>query len=229
LLEIARSGVSIVLSTGMATLDEVTEALGVLAFGYTTSSELPNRSAFRGSWADPLRRAVLVGRVTLLHCTSAYPAPPDSANLLAIDTLRSKFGLEVGYSDHTLGTDIAIAAVARQATVIEKHLTLDRSRNGPDHAASLEPAEFAQMVQAIRSVETALGDGLKIPQAAEMENAAVARKSIVASQKIASGDCFGPANLACKRPGQGISPFDFWDLHGQVASSDYEEDELIRE
>ena len=229
LLDIARAGVAVVLSTGMATLEEIAEALGVLAFGYAQPSEAPKRKAFRDSWAHPTRRAALAGRVILLHCTSAYPAPVDSVNLLAIDTLRSEFGLDVGYSDHTLGTDIAVAAAARNATVIEKHLTLDRSRPGPDHAASLEPAEFKRMVVAVKSVATALGDGRKIPQTAEAENVTVARKSIVAAQKIASGDHFGPSNLTCKRPGGGISPFEYWDLQGHVASHDFDVDELIRE
>jgi N-acetylneuraminate synthase len=229
LLEIARAGVSAVLSTGMATLSEIAEALEVLAFGYAHDGEPPHRAAFRDSWADPARRAALADRVTLLHCTTAYPTPLDSVNLLAIDTLRSEFGLDVGYSDHTLGIDIAIAAVARQANTIEKHLTLDRSRSGPDHAASLEPAEFKRMVEAIRSVETALGDGRKIPQPAEVENVAVARKSIVAAQRIAAGDRFDSANIACKRPGGGISPFEFWDLQSRIAAYDFEADDLIRE
>jgi N-acetylneuraminate synthase len=229
LLDIAHAGVSVVLSTGMATLSEIAEALGVIAFGYANAGEPANRVAFRDSWADPTRRAALADRVTLLHCTTAYPTPLNSANLLAIDTLRSEFGLDVGYSDHTLGIDIAIAAVARQATTVEKHLTLDRSRSGPDHAMSLEPAEFKRMVEAIRSVEIALGDGRKIPQPAEVENVMVARKSIVAVQKIAAGDRFGPSNIACKRPGGGISPLEFWDLQGRTASYDFEPDDMIRE
>ena len=229
LLDIARAGASVVVSTGMATLGEVAEALGVLAFGYADAGTTPNRAAFRDAWADPARRVALGSRVTLLHCTTAYPAPTDSANLLAIDTLRSEFGLDVGYSDHTLGILVAIAAVARGATIIEKHLTLDRSRPGPDHAASLDPTEFGQMVEAIRSVEVALGDGRKIAQPAELENIAIARKSIVATHGIAAGERFSAANMTCKRPGSGISPFMFWDLQGKIAPRNFESDELIRE
>jgi N-acetylneuraminate synthase len=168
-----------------------------------------------------------VDRVTLLHCTTAYPASFDSVNLLAIDTLRSEFGLDVGYSDHTLDIHIAVAAVAREATMIEKHLTLDRSRSGPDHAASIEPAQFRDMVEAIRSVELSLGDGRKIPQPIEIENIQVARKSIVAARTIAPGELFSRDNLTCKRPGEGITPFIFWDLLGKRAPRGFAADELI--
>jgi N-acetylneuraminate synthase len=227
LLDIAHAGVSVVISTGMATLSEVEEALGVLAFGYAHAGDPRNRVVFRDSWADPACRAALVDRVTLLHCTTAYPASFDSVNLLAIDTLRSEFGLDVGYSDHTLDIHIAVAAVAREATMIEKHLTLDRSRSGPDHAASIEPAQFRDMVEAIRSVELSLGDGRKIPQPIEIENIQVARKSIVAARTIAPGELFSRDNLTCKRPGEGITPFIFWDLLGKRAPRGFAADELI--
>jgi N-acetylneuraminate synthase len=229
LLDIARAGVSVVLSTGMATLAEVEEALGVLAFGYAHPGGQLSRARFAAAWADAATRSVLARCVTLLHCTTAYPAPPQAANLLAMDALRSKFGLEVGYSDHTLGIEVAIAAAARGAVIIEKHLTLDRSRPGPDHAASLDPSEFKQMVAAIRTVQAALGDGRKVPQQCEIANMAAARKSLVAARRISAGERFSGENLTCKRPGDGIAPMMFWELQGRTAPRDFEVDEAICE
>ncbi len=227
LLDVARAGVDVILSTGMATAVEVEDALGVLAFGYGPPGCKPNRAAFAAAWADPSARAALRGRVALLHCTTEYPAPANSVNLAAMDLLRSAFGVEIGYSDHTLGIDIAVAAVARGASIIEKHLTLDRTRPGPDHAASLEPAEFKRMVDAIETIEQALGDGRKVPQPAEIKNMTVARKSLVAARRIMAGEIFNEENITCKRPGNGISPSMFWDLQGRAAPRDFEADEPI--
>ncbi len=227
LLELARTGRSVVLSTGMATLAEVEEALSVLAFGYAARVEAPSRQAFRAAWADAPTRAVLADKVVLLHCATEYPAPAVAANLRAIDTLAAAFGLPVGYSDHTLGIEIAVAAVARGAVMIEKHLTLDASRVGPDHAASLEPAEFGRMVQAIRNVESALGDGRKVPQPAELKNVAIARKSLVAARPIAAGETLTAENVTVKRPGGSLAPIVLWDLIGRTAARRYEADEAI--
>lgn len=227
LLDTARAGRPVILSTGMATLDEVKESLSVLAFGYAGESAPPSRVAFATAWRQPSARAVLTGKVTLLHCTTEYPAPVESANLRAIDTLAAAFGLPVGYSDHTLGIETAIAAAARGAVMLEKHMTLDRTRPGPDHAASLEPLEFRALVTAVRRIEPALGDGLKQPQAAETANIPIARRALVAARAIAAGEAFSRENLAIKRPGVGLPPIALWDMIGKTARRAYAADEAI--
>ncbi len=227
LLEIAKAGRDVILSTGMATLTEVEDALGALAFGYARRPEPPSPEAFAAACKDPAVRATLSGRVVLLHCTTEYPAPAESVNLKAMDTLADTFGLPVGYSDHTLGFEVAVAAVARGASVIEKHLTLDCTRKGPDHAASLEPAAFRQMVSAIRVIEAALGDGRKTPHPSELKNIPIARKALVAARAIAKGDVFSFENLAIKRPADGLAPGRIWSLIGTVAHRSYQRDEAI--
>jgi N-acetylneuraminate synthase len=216
LLAAARSGARLILSTGMATLAEIEGALGVLAFGMTRGmAEAPSRDAFHAALLDREARATLRGRVVLLHCTTEYPAAAEEANLRAMDTMASAFGLEVGYSDHTEGDAVAIAAVARGATVIEKHFTLDRTMPGPDHLASIEPDGLARLVTSIRQVELALGDGCKLPGTAEVANRPVARKSLCAARDLPAGTVLSPEDIAVKRPGVGLSPFEFWDLIGQ--------------
>ncbi|HET7471562.1 MAG TPA: N-acetylneuraminate synthase family protein, partial [Candidatus Limnocylindrales bacterium] len=160
-------------------------------------------------------------------CTTEYPAPDEEVNLRAMETLRSTFGVEVGYSDHTTGIEVAIAAVALGATVIEKHVTLDRTRPGPDHRASLEPGELAELVRAVRRIERALGDGIKRPGPRELANRAIARKSIVAARPIAAGEMLSADNLATKRPGTGLSPMLWDELVGTAARRDYAADEMI--
>lgn len=199
---IGRSGMPVVMSTGMATMEEVEAAVAVL----------------RGSGTADL---------TLLHCTTQYPTPPEDANLCAMDALRERFGLPVGYSDHTEGIMIPVAAAARGAVVLEKHFTLDRTMEGPDHKASLEPDELAEMVRAVRTVEKALGDGVKKPRDTEIGNRSVARKSIVAAAPIAKGQLLTAELLTTKRPGGGISPMRWYDLIGKAANRDYQADELI--
>lgn len=226
LLDIARRGCQLILSTGMATIDEVEEALGVLAFGYCGHLE-PSRSAFRKAFASVEGRKALSQNVTLLHCTSDYPANPDEINLRAMDALSEAFGLPVGFSDHSDGIAIAIAATARGAVMIEKHMTLDRSLPGPDHLASIEPKEFAEMVSGIRLVETALGDGVKRPMPSEMKTIEVARKSLVARQRIRAGETFSATNLGVKRPGLGLEPILYWDFIDKIATRDYNPDEQI--
>ena len=165
--------------------------------------------------------------ITVLHCTTEYPAPADEVNLLAIQSISQAFGLSVGYSDHTDGISVPIAAVAMGATVIEKHLTLDRNLPGPDHRASLEPSVFADMVQGIRTLEKALGDGIKRPTPSEQANLPIVRKSLVAAMPIRAGERFSDSNLCVKRPGTGISPMQ-WDAWiGKTAVRDFAEDELI--
>lgn len=227
LLAAASTGRPVILSTGMGTLGEVEAALGVLAYGYSCRTERIGRAAFAEAFACPESRAVLADRVILLHCTTEYPAAFAEVNLRAMDTLASAFGLPVGFSDHTPGIAVAIAAAARGAVVIEKHLTLDRKLDGPDHNASLEPVEFTAMVAGIRQVETAVGDGVKAPTLTERKNIPIARKSLVAANAIASGEPFTTENLTVKRPGSGISPFDYWDVLGKPATRDYGPDEPI--
>lgn len=202
LIKIARIGKSVIMSTGMSDLDEVGLALEVL----------------RDNGA---------GSITLLHCNTQYPTPFEDANLKAMLTLKERFGVAVGYSDHTLGIEAPIAAVALGATVIEKHFTLDKNMEGPDHKASLDPQELKAMVTSIRNIEVALGDGIKRPSKSETPNKEVARKSIVARRNIVKGEIFTEDNLTVKRPGNGISPMKWFEVLGKKATRDFCEDELI--
>jgi N-acetylneuraminate synthase len=228
LLHLARFRLPLILSTGMATLAEVEQALGVIAFGYLAdASARPTRRDFADLLLDRATWTELRSKVTLLHCTTEYPAVPHSINLRAMATLRAAFGLEVGFSDHSRGIHIASAAVALGATVIEKHLTLDRSLPGPDHQASIEPDELAAMIAFIRDVELALGDGHKLPAAEEIANRLVARRSLVATRSIRAGEQFSEANLDVKRPGDGIPPIEYWAYLGKKADRDYAPDEAL--
>ena len=202
LIKIAQLHEPIIMSTGMSALEEVGNAVKVLKDNGATD-------------------------ITLLHCTTEYPAPYEDVNLKAMDTMKEAFGLPVGYSDHTKGIEIPIAAVARGACVIEKHFTLDRNMEGPDHKASLEPQELAEMVRTIRNVEQAIGDGIKKVSASELKNQDIARKSIIAAKVIKAGETFTEENVTTKRPGSGIDPMRWFDLLGKTAKHDYEEDYLI--
>lgn len=205
LRQIASFRKPIILSTGMATLKEIEASLGALK-----------------------EAGIAENNITLLHCTTQYPTPMENVNLRAMQTLADAFpNVSVGYSDHTLGIEVPIAAAAMGARVIEKHFTLDRSMNGPDHAASLEPNELANMVQSIRNIELAVGDGVKQPSAEEIKTRRVVRKAIVASCHIHQDDYYSESNLTVKRCGGGISPM-LWDqLIGQSARRDYQPDETI--
>jgi N,N'-diacetyllegionaminate synthase len=204
LRKIGAMGQPVILSTGMANLGEIESALAVLEQAGTLRSQ-----------------------ITVLHCTTEYPAPPMEVNLRAMQTIAQAFGVEVGYSDHTQGIEVPIAAVAMGATVIEKHLTLDRNLPGPDHQASLEPEVFSAMVSSIRTIEQALGDGIKRPTISEKANLPLVRKSLVAARPIRAGELFSEANITAKRPGSGISPM-LWDAWiGRPASRDFTTDELI--
>lgn len=194
----------VILSTGMANLGEIEAAIDVLEQAGTSRDQ-----------------------ITMLHCTTEYPAPLDEVNLRAMQTIAQAFGVAVGYSDHTDGIAVPIAAVAMGATVIEKHLTLDRTMEGPDHRASLEPDQFAAMVQGIRAIERALGDGIKRPTASERPNLPIVRKSLVASRAIQAGESFSAENITAKRPGTGISPMHWDALIGRNATRAYGPDELI--
>lgn len=202
LVEMAKTGKEIILSTGMSTLQEVDAALAVLR----------NNGA---------------GEITLLHCTTNYPTPMEDVNLKAMLTMKEHCGCPVGYSDHTQGIEVSIAAAAIGARVIEKHFTLSRDMEGPDHKASLEPDELKAMVLAIRNIEKALGAGEKIPSRSEKANIEVARKSIIAAKQIKAGDMFTEENLTTKRPGTGISPMRWKEILGKKAIRNFEEDELI--
>ena len=204
LRHIGQLGRPVILSTGMATMDEIGSAIQILE-----NSGTPKKS------------------ITVLHCTTEYPTPMTEVNLRAMISIRDNFGVKVGYSDHTLGIEVAIAAVALGATVIEKHFTFDRNLPGPDHKASLEPSELKSMVTAIRNIEVALGDGVKRPTPSETKNIAVVRKSIIASKSIQLGEVFTTKNLTTKRPGTGISPMRFDEVLGKKARRNFAEDDLI--
>lgn len=227
LLEAAKTGKQIILSTGMCTLGDVERALSVLAFGYLGLSESPNLASFERAYTSKEGQELLRKNVILLHCTTEYPAPLQEINLRSMNTLAAAFGLRVGYSDHTLGTVVPIAAVSLGAVVIEKHFTLDRTLPGPDHASSLEPQELKEMIQAIRDVEISLGSSVKMPGKQEIANREVVRKCIVAAKAIKKGERYTKENLTVKRAGYGISPMEYWDLLGNYANRDYEPDQVI--
>lgn len=202
LIKIAKLGKPIILSTGMSTIQDIRDALNVL-------------------------KKNGAGEITILHCTTEYPTPFEDVNLAAMKTINTEFKAPVGYSDHTNGIEVAIAAVAMGATVIEKHFTLDKNMQGPDHKASLEPKELKEMINAIRNIEVSIGHDEKRPAESEMKNMAVARKSIVANRQIKIGELFTEENLAVKRPGNGISPMKWFEVVGQKSLRNFEEDELI--
>lgn len=202
LRDIAKTGKPVVMSTGMCTSEEIREAIRALQENGA-------------------------GEIRLLHCNTEYPTPYEDVNLKAMQTLREEFGVETGYSDHTRGIEIPVAAAAMGAVIIEKHFTLDRNMDGPDHKASLEPDELAAMVSSIRNVEKAMGNGIKIPSPSERKNIPVARKSIVAKTGIRAGERLTEENLTTKRPGTGISPMRWNEVIGLKAVHDFQEDEQI--
>ncbi|MEY8199247.1 MAG: N-acetylneuraminate synthase [Colwellia sp.] len=227
-LEHARTNCDLIVSSGMATLSEIEAVLGVIAFGYTADRNAsPSQLAFERAYASEAGQNAIRDKVTLLHCTTEYPAPMNDINLKAMDTLAVAFNLPAGYSDHSEGIAISVAAVARGAVLIEKHFTLDKNMEGPDHKASLDPSELKDMVESIRNVEKALGDGLKIPRPSEMKNKEVARKSLVAVTPIKAGEVFSVDNLAVMRPGTGMSPYCYWELLGCKAIKDFSEGEIV--
>ncbi|WP_286595029.1 N-acetylneuraminate synthase [Citrobacter sp. Cm046] len=229
-LEYARTGCDIIISTGMASLAEIEAALAVVAFGYTTSEDAtPCATAFEQAYISSAGQKALKQKVTLLHCTTEYPAPINEINLRVIDTLHSAFDLPVGYSDHSEGIFVPVAAVARRATVIEKHFTLDKNMTGPDHKASLEPTELTEMVKAIRQVEQALGHKIKAATTSEIKNKDIARKSLVAARDISTGEQFTEENVVIKRPGNGMSPYLYWSVIGKRSTQSYHSGDLIIE
>lgn len=226
----AQTGCDLIVSTGMATLSEIETALGVIAFGYTSDNNAtPSVQAFQEAYASDEGQQALKSKVTILHCTTEYPAPMEEINLKAMDTLGRAFDLPAGYSDHSQGITIPIAAVARGAVLIEKHFTLDNNMEGPDHKASLEPQELTAMVSAIRQVEKALGSYVKTPTVSEVKNKAVVRKSLVAAQVIKQGDVLTEKHISVKRPGDGIAPINFWKLLDTTATKNYSVGQLLDE
>jgi len=197
-------GKEVILSTGMSTLKEIEKALKVLTSAGTSKEN-----------------------ITILHANTMYPTPMEDVNLRAMQTIQDKFGVAVGYSDHTLGIEVDIAAVAMGATIIEKHFTLDKTMDGPDHKASINPAELKAMVSSIRNIEKALGSGIKKPSKSEKPNITIARKSIVASKSIKKGELFSEKNITTKRPGTGISPMEWDSIIDKVAKRDYQIDDLL--
>lgn len=203
LIKIAKLKKKVILSTGMSTMQEIEDAVNIFKEYGTTD-------------------------ITILHCTTQYPTLFEDVNLNAMLSIKEKFGYDVGYSDHTKGIEVPIAAVALGATVIEKHFTLDNNMIGPDHKASLQPDELKKMVESIRNIELSLGDGRKVVANSEKENISIARKSIVAKKSIRKGQLLSEENITVKRPGDGISPMKWFDILGTVAIRDFEEDELIQ-
>lgn len=205
LRKVGALGKKVIMSTGMATLEEVRMALEVLLNGGAQKEN-----------------------ITILHCNTEYPTPFEDVNLRAMLTMKDKLGVRVGYSDHTLGIEVSVAAVALGAEVIEKHFTLDKTSEGPDHKASLEPDELKAMIRSIRNIERAMGSGVKHPSLSELKNIMIARKSIIAAKDIRKGEIFSEKNITVKRPGDGISPMEWDGVIGQVAMRNFKEDELIK-
>jgi len=228
LLHAARKNLPILLSTGMCSLADIEQALMVIAYGFKHPVGHPAPGDLAQAYAEREIQAQLMERVTILHCVTEYPAQPAHINLRAMDVIAETFGLPVGYSDHTLGGAVALAAAARGAKVIEKHFTMDRGLPGPDHRASLQPEELRALVENIRDIEAALGERSKTPATAEIANRSAARKSLIAIAPVKRGELFSAANLGVKRPGTGISPYQYWQMLGQPATRDYAADELIR-
>jgi N,N'-diacetyllegionaminate synthase len=204
LRKMAQSFPQLIMSTGMCTMDDVKNAVDALV---AAGAKKEN--------------------ITVLHCNTEYPTPMKDVNLRAMLNIKEELGIEIGYSDHTMGIEVPVAAVALGATIIEKHFTLDRTMAGPDHPASLEPGELIEMVKSIRNIDLALGEGLKIPSESEKKNIEIVRKSIVANRDITKGELFSEENLTVKRPGTGISPMDWDKVIGKAADRDFKSDEII--
>ena len=204
LRRIAKQGMPVIMSTGMCNMADIEAAMNVLTKG-----------------------GLSLEQISLLHCNTEYPTPFEDVNLRAMQTLKQHFGVRVGYSDHTKGIEVPIAAVAMGAEIIEKHFTLDKTLPGPDHVASLDPKELKAMVEAIRNIEKAIGTGIKQVSLSEQKNIAIARKSIIAARDIKKGETFTEDNITVKRPGSGISPMHWDEVVGQIAKRDFVEDELI--
>ncbi len=229
LLAAARTRLPVILATGMSDLSDVREALAVLAFGYLNPvAASPTSPGLKKIIRTGKAQKILQRKVTLLHCTTEYPAPFEEVNLKAMDMLRNEFGCAVGLSDHTPGIAISLGAAARGAAVVEKHFTLSRKMPGPDHKASLEPFELRAMVEGIRQLEKAMGDGVKRVMPSEKKNVWAARRSLVAARSIRRGELFSKENLTAKRAGKGLTPMAYWDFMGKKAQKNYAKDQKVK-
>tara|TARA_A100001015_G_scaffold255912_1_gene297675 strand:+ start:7528 stop:8613 length:1086 start_codon:yes stop_codon:yes gene_type:complete len=231
LLEHARSGKNIILSTGASNLREVTDALSVISYGLLNKKKFKNEKLtikkFRDAYNSKKAKKLLQKKVTILHCTSHYPAPIDEVNLLAIKLMKHKFGLKLGYSDHTNNKLTLLSAVCLGASVLEKHFTINKNMSGPDHKSSANPKELCEMIRQIRIIEKIMGKKEKKLQKSETENLKIIRKSIVAKDVITTGKQFNKNNIQIKRPGNGINPFLFWKLIGKKSKKSYKIDDFI--
>ncbi len=227
LFEAARNGCRVILSTGMATMDEVRIALDILAHGYIRKTQPRGLADFAGFSVDAGARAVLADKVYLLHCTTEYPTPFEHINLRAMETLRAQTPCRVGFSDHSVGIEACVAAVAMGARVLEKHFTLDKNLPGPDHKASLDPVELRALVSAVRNVSKSLGSAEKSPNAAEIKNVPIARKSVLTLRAVQKGEVLDETSLGTKRPESGLKPWLYWDVLGRKAARDLESETMI--
>lgn len=227
----ARTKSNLIVSTGMATLSEIKQALEVISYGFIEKivDFSPSRDKFREAYLSTEAQKLLKEKVTILHCTTEYPAPFDEINLSALQTIKEEFNLDVGYSDHTEGIHIPPIAIAFGAKVIEKHFTLDRNMTGPDHKASLEPQELKNMINLVKTVEKSIGNGIKAPSSSEIANTVIVRKSIHADKDIHKDEEFTKDNLSIKRPANGMSPYLYWELIGKKSSKNYKSGEVIDE
>lgn len=228
LYNVAKHQIPIILSTGMSTLEEVEQSLAILAYGFAAKREPTNLTECLGFCKTDEAKNIIKKNITVLHCTTEYPSPYEDINLRAMKTIKDKFGVKVGLSDHSKGAHIPVAAVAMGAELIEKHFTLDRNMKGPDHKASLEPNELKEMISQIRDIEKALGDAKKEPKASEIKNINVARRSLVAKENIKKGETYTANNIMCKRPGGGVSAIKYWDYLGKKAPIDIIKDEFVK-
>lgn len=228
ILKHAQTGMNIIMSTGMCDLNDIREALGVLAYGYLCpKNTVPSSHKFGEFFESSEGMRTLKEKLTILHCTSAYPTPINDVNLAAMKNIHDSFGISVGYSDHTEGIETSVIAVTHGAKIIEKHITLDKKMKGPDHSASLEPDMFQKMIRKIRRAEKIMGSSTKYITESEKSNRLVARKSLTASKRIKKGELFTEENIAIKRPGSGIDPKYYWDFINKKALRNYNYDELI--
>ena len=226
LYEFGKTGKNIILSTGMSNLQEIEDALSIIAYGLL-KKEHPSEENFKESFKSTQGQSILKKKVSLLHCTTEYPAPLDEINLRAMKTLKEKFDLKIGYSDHSEGILVSILAASFGAQVIEKHFTLDKNLEGPDHTSSLTTNELKEMIVSIRNIERIMGDEAKKPTKSELKNRPIARKSLVALENIREGQAFIKDNITVKRPGTGVSPIKFWDILNTKSKKAYKKDEVI--
>ena len=227
ILSHGKSGLEVMLSTGMSNYEEIEHALKILCYGYSKSSSHPNKKSLDKIYETQKSKNYLRKKVSILHCTSQYPASDKNLNLNAIRSIKDRFKIKVGYSDHSLGIVASCNAVSLGAQIIEKHFTLDKLSEGPDHSSSLEPDELLMLVENIRRTESSLGDGIKKATHDESKNLLIARKSIFAKKAIEVGDIFSEDNISIRRPGTGMPPSKFWELLGKASKKQYKIDEKI--